>query len=260
MPVHDLHKPLEDWAKKWSKISDEDVRNGDVRLEVETKKVRIRTTDPKFLTKPSHDTGSHSQSGVLFRSEYTNKTNATQEHTFIMERQTEATVTTSLSNGFTRNGNVGIQISVPDKVTNATGSFGSDVSVETEDENTVKHSVNWSITSKVNAPPGKKTVAVVRIKEETHDLTFQAKVTLKGRVLVRIMDGSGLVLRVMENDLATILAQDDKFKQTPGVDVDTGTRKVTWDVAGSLNFRFGVSQEVEVSHVEEEEMQVQQKQ
>ncbi|XP_046359550.2 uncharacterized protein LOC124137333 [Haliotis rufescens] len=252
MPVHDLHKPLEDWAKKWNNISDGDFTNGDVRLEVETKKLRIRTTDPKFCTKPSLATGSHSPSGVLFKSKYMNRTNATQEHTFIMERQTEATVTTSLSNGFTRNGNVGIQISVPDDVSNATGSFGSDVSVETEDENTVKHSVGWSVTSKVNALPGKTTVAVLRIKEKTYDFTFQAKVTLKGRVLVRIMDGSGTVLRVMENDLATILDEDDEFKQTPGVAVDTGSRKVTWDVTGSLNFRFGVSQEVEVSYEDEQ--------
>ncbi|XP_067675576.1 uncharacterized protein [Haliotis asinina] len=238
MPVHDLHTPIEDWARRRGDLDET------VRLEVDTHRLRITTIKPS--TNPVKEaTGSDSPSSVLFKSKYKNSTGTTQEHTFMMERQTEATVTTSLTNGFTRNGNVGIQIRVPDDVSNATGSFGSSVSVETEDENTVKHVVSWSINSKVSAPPGQTTVAVLNIIEKKQKFTFKATVVMKGRVLVRIMDDNGTVQRVMENDLATIL-DEQKFQKPPGVNVDTENRKVKWDVSGSLNFRFGVSQDVEV--------------
>ncbi|XP_046551234.1 uncharacterized protein LOC124260947 [Haliotis rubra] len=210
MPIHDLHKPLEDWARRRGQIDDEEVR-----LEVDTHRLRIRTTESS-MAELSVAAGSNSPSGVLFKSKYKNSTDTTQEHTFMVERQTEATVTTSLANGFTRNGNVGIQLNVPVDVSKATGSFGSSVTVDTEDENTVKHAVSWGINSKVNAPPGETTVAVLKIIEEKHHFTFKAKVTMKGRVLVRIMDDDGTVLRVMENDLATILDEDENFKKRIG--------------------------------------------
>ncbi|XP_046573272.1 uncharacterized protein LOC124281282 [Haliotis rubra] len=99
----------------------------------------------------------------LVQVKYKNSTDTTQEHTFMVERQTEATVTTSLANGFTRNGNVGIQLNVPVDVSKATGSFGSSVTVDTEDENTVKHAVSWAINSKVKALQGRQLSLFLRL-------------------------------------------------------------------------------------------------
>ncbi|XP_071114398.1 uncharacterized protein [Haliotis cracherodii] len=240
MPLYDLTQTLEKWAKKHSDFSEDEFNNDLSRLQIDTSKLRVINQhgplDPEDVEKCS---------GVVFKSRYTNNSDVPQEHTFTMERHTDATVTTTLTKGFTTDGSVGIKVKVPDVITNATSSFGNEVTIATEDVSTVKHSVAWSIKSKVKVAPGKTTVAELRINEEKHKVNFKSTVIMKGRVLARVYRGDSEKPKVIESTLATILSDTDPH-QAPDVRIEMETGKVTWDISGTLDFRFGVSQDCKV--------------
>ncbi|XP_046573239.1 uncharacterized protein LOC124281255 [Haliotis rubra] len=189
-------------------------------------------------------------SGVVFKSTYTNKTDVPQEHTFIMNKQTEATLTSTLTKGFTTDGIVGIKVKVPDVVSNATSTFGTDVSIAEDDMSIVKHLLDWSSKTKVNVAPGETIVTELRISETKCKVQFNSTVAMKGRVIARVYRADRQNPKVMQSPLATILSDDETVSQRSDLCIDLDTGKVTWDMSGSLHFRFGVSQDCVVYALE----------
>ncbi|XP_067675065.1 uncharacterized protein [Haliotis asinina] len=259
MSLHDLNKSLENWVKKYGGFSEDDLKEGLVWFEIDTTKLRVITEDKPSDKKDKE--GGHGEdkeevneddlhSGVVFKSKYTNKTNVPQEHTFIMEKQTEATLISTLTKGFTADGKVGIKVKVPDVVTNATSSFGTEVTIATDDMSIVKHLVDWSSQTKVIVAPRETVVAEVRIKETKYKVKFDWTVVMKGRVIARVYRAERKHPKVMESTLATILSNDETVSLMSGVYIKMETGQVTWDVSGTLHFRFGVSQDCEVCPLE----------
>ncbi|XP_067674637.1 uncharacterized protein [Haliotis asinina] len=245
MGMTDLDLVIREWAEQQARAVGNNYRASQkIQMEIDWSKVRQSTASTSF-TSSNHLQSHVPRSQVVFTSNYDNNTDEVQDHTFQMDRSTEATVKTFVTKGFSKNGNVGITIDVPPSVSELTGGFGSDIVVASEDENTVKHTVSWGLNSTVKAQPKKRTVAELRITETGYNCTFEAEVHIRGRVIVRV--SNGVSTQVIEGDIATILgdvlheaaARNDGLMSIQG-------RKVTWKVMGGLRFRFGVSQDVSV--------------
>ncbi|XP_046359547.1 uncharacterized protein LOC124137331 [Haliotis rufescens] len=189
---------------------------------------------------------SNTNSQVVFTSNYENNTEEVQSHTFMMERETEAVVRTSITKGFSKSGDVGINIDVPESISKSTASFGSDVHIKQEDDNTVKHSIKWSLNSTVKAQPYTRTTATLYVTETESQFDFDAEVHIRGKVLVRMTNGASQT--VTEGDIATILQDESaKGRFNPADMVTIQGKKVTWKVAGQLKFKYGISQDTSVS-------------
>ncbi|XP_067674648.1 uncharacterized protein [Haliotis asinina] len=187
------------------------------------------------------------RSQVVFTSNYENNTGQVQNHTFQMERSTDAVVRTSLSNGFSKGGDVGINVDVPDTISKATASFGNDVHIQRQDDNTVKHAVKWSLNSTVKAQPYSRTTAKLCVTETESEFNFDAEVHIRGTVLVKMTNG-GASQTVTQGDIATILQDEiQRGRFNPDHMVTIQGRKVAWKVAGKLRFKYGISQDTSVS-------------
>ncbi|XP_046573270.1 uncharacterized protein LOC124281281 [Haliotis rubra] len=142
----------------------------------------------RYGARGSQNTAS-GRSQVVFTSNYENNTGEVQSHTFQMERSTDAVVRTSLTNGFSKGGDVGINVDVPDTISKATASFGNDVQIQQQDDNTVKHAVKWSLNSTVRAQPHSRTTAKLCVTETESEFDFDAEVHIRGTVLVKMTNG-----------------------------------------------------------------------
>ncbi|XP_046359540.2 uncharacterized protein LOC124137326 [Haliotis rufescens] len=253
-PVVDLDSILKEWAwKKYSITASEDrLSYKDVEFKVIWDSVHFDTRDVSYGSKEGP---SPSQTTTVFQSDYANNTNETQEHNFSTQRTTEATSTTDLTNGFTRGVKNGICIPVPPEVTKVTSGFGNEVIVESENSNSVKHSITWTANSNIRVPPMSRTVATLHINQQTFNCRFTALVAFKGQVKITLSSiRSGAFLMTVENRIGQIVS--DMFEAYGYVYTDDDTqsvhtdgRTVFWSVGGSLSFKYGVSQKVEVSHV-----------
>ncbi|XP_071113704.1 uncharacterized protein [Haliotis cracherodii] len=247
MGMTDFDAVIRGWAGRQARtVGNTRGPSENIPMEVDWSKVRQSTVKTTFTT-PVHQQqgGGTPRSQIVFTSNYDNNTDEVQNHTFQMDRATEATVKTFVTKGFSKNGNVDIHIDVPQVVSDMTGGFGSDIVVASEDQSTVKHAVSWGLNSTVKAQPNKRTIAELRITEIEHHCTFEAEVNIRGRVFVRVNNGGST--QVVEGDIATILKDElnDAAARNDGM-VSIQGRKVTWKVAGGLRFKFGVSQDVKV--------------
>ncbi|XP_071114267.1 uncharacterized protein [Haliotis cracherodii] len=253
-PVVDLESILKKWAwRQYSSTANEaTLPYKDVEFKVIWDSVHFDTRDLSYGSKKGP---SPSQTTMVFQSDYANNTNETQEHNFSTQRTTEATSTTVLTNGFTRGVKNGICIPVPPEVTKVTSGFGNEVTVESENINSVKHSMTWTANSNIRVPPMSRTVATLHINQQTFDCKFTAVVAFKGRVKITLSSiRSGAFLMSVENKIGQIVndmfeAYGYAYNDDDTQSVHTDGRTVFWSVGGSLSFKYGVSQKVEVSHV-----------
>ncbi|XP_046551216.1 uncharacterized protein LOC124281277 [Haliotis rubra] len=252
-PVVELDNELKEWAwRQYSRTASDSMTKKDLGFKVIWDSVHFETRDVCYGEKQGP---SPSQSTMVFKSDYTNNTMETQEHNFTTQRTTEATSTTALTNGFTRGVKNGITIPVPPEVTNVTSGFGNEVDVETENKNSVKHSMTWSANSLIRVPRSSRTVATLQINQETFNCSFTALVVFSGRVKIKISNmKTGAFLMTVENLIGQIVKDvfeeyGYSYNDSDPLSVHTDGRAVFWPVGGSLGFKYGVSQKVEVSHV-----------
>ncbi|XP_067674636.1 uncharacterized protein [Haliotis asinina] len=252
-PVVELDAELKKWAwRQYSLTASDSLTKKDLEFKIIWDSVHFETRDVSYRDKQGP---SPSQTTMVFKCDYTNNTKETQEHNFTTQRTTEATSTTALMNGFTRGVKNGITIPVPPEVTNVTSGFGNAVDVETENKNSVKHSMTWTANSIIRVPAMSRTVATLQVNQETFNCSFTAIVVFRGRVKIRISNmKTGAFLMTVENVIGQIVK--DVFEEngyaydsSDTSSVNTDGRMVFWPVSGTLGFKYGVSQKVEVCHV-----------
>ncbi|XP_046582227.1 uncharacterized protein LOC124289665 isoform X2 [Haliotis rubra] len=187
---------------------------------------------------------------VVFTSRYQNDTAVAQTHAFRAEKTTNATITTTITKGFAKEGSFGLELSLPADVAKATIGFGLNYTVETAEEHTIAKSMTWATDTTVTSEPKSVTLAELEIEEQASSWTFEVKVTIKGRITAVIKGTKGMtsVAMTIDGDVATIL-EDRRAGTASSVpkDVEIKHGKVTWPVTGKCDFRFGVSQKVKVS-------------
>ncbi|XP_046582231.1 uncharacterized protein LOC124289668 isoform X1 [Haliotis rubra] len=218
-------------------------------IELKWHRVKITSLTPKYTKVEATPTKVH----VLYDSKYNNSTKDDQEQTFRAEKETVSTATTKLTKGFSRDINVGIELTLPpdlDQPSKAEASFGHRLNVDNEEQNTVESKVKWSVDTKITSRRNVVTVAELAIEEKSCQYEFSMDVKLKGTVLAVIRDARGERRHVMtvQGDVATVLRDikdKDRFGKLFSVDINK-SRTVTWPVSGSLHLKYGVSQTVKI--------------
>ncbi|XP_067655483.1 uncharacterized protein [Haliotis asinina] len=238
--VTDLDELLKQWAWKIYTRTKNAVNIDNAQLDVVWNKVRFLSAQPTFSKQKK---SSVPQSQIVFSSTFDNETGQYQLHNFQTQRSTIATVTTTMSKGFTRGVNAGIKLPVPPEVLTSTAGFGNEVTIECEDENTTQNSLSWAVNTTVKAPKEMRTIAELEILEEEFKCSFKMNVSFQGMVKVKITElPSGNIL-IVQNDIAQILRDINAI--LPDC-VEKTSKKVVWPVIGKVRFRYGVSQKIRV--------------
>ncbi|XP_046551227.1 uncharacterized protein LOC124260940 isoform X1 [Haliotis rubra] len=217
----------------------------DAELEVLLDEVTCTTSGLKYL--PTGQIGPReSSTQLVFCSNYDNRTDHDHQHRFTAQKVTHATAEVQLTEGFTSGNDVGFSIDIPEPVRKATAGFGRQMVIRSKTTHTVQNELAWSIDSNVLAPKNARTVARMEVKEETFESDFEVKVTLTGKVKIRI-SRDGEFVKMVQNKIGTILGD-----RLPGKDKSnplTDKNSATWQVKGRVRFNYGISQNVEVSQV-----------
>ncbi|XP_048241620.1 uncharacterized protein LOC125374632 [Haliotis rufescens] len=218
-------------------------------IQLKWDRVKITSLTPKYKKVEASSPNVH----VLYDSKYQNNTNEDQEQTFRTEKETISTATTKLSEGFSREINVGIELTLPPDLpqpSKAEASFGHRLYVDNEEENTIENKVKWSVDTKITSRRNLVTVAELAIEETSSKYEFSMDGKLKGTILVVIRDsrGEGRHVMTVQGDVATVLRDmkdKDRFGKLFNVHINN-SRTVTWPVSGSLHLKYGVSQTVKI--------------
>ncbi|XP_067655695.1 uncharacterized protein [Haliotis asinina] len=241
-----LKTPRQSLLSRKLKITEADI-------ELKWDRVKITSLTPKYTKVEATPSKVH----VLYDSKYDNSTKEDQEQTFRAEKETVSTATTKLTKGFSRDINVGIELTLPPNLyqpSKAEASFGHRLYVDNEEQNTIESKVKWSVDTKITSRSNVVTVAELTIEETSCLYEFSMDVKLKGTVLAVIRDTRGERRHVMtvQGDVATVL-RDIKDKNRFGKlfsVVINNSRTVTWPVSGSLHLKYGVSQTVKIHEQE----------
>ncbi|XP_067655503.1 uncharacterized protein [Haliotis asinina] len=237
--VTDLDELLKQWAWNVYTRTKNAVTIDNAQFEVVWNKVRFLSAQPTFeMQKKS----SVPQSQIVFSSTFDNETGQYQLHNFQTQRSTIATVTTTMSKGFTRGVNAGIKLPVPPEVLTSTAGFGNEVTIECEDENTTQNSLSWAVNTTVKAPKEMRTIAELEILEEEFKCNFKMNVSFQGMVKVKITELPSENVLIVQNDIAQILHDRAVLPDC----VETTPKKVVWPIIGKVRFRYGVSQKIRV--------------
>ncbi|XP_046551217.1 uncharacterized protein LOC124281299 [Haliotis rubra] len=256
-PVVDLEEILKSWA--WNVFVKTDTykekgapRLTDVDIDIVWDRVRFSTSEPAFGIKQGPFPV---ESQVVFKAHYNNKTSEIQEQNFSTSRTTVAKATTVLTRGFTRGMNTDIKITVPPEVAYATSGFGNKVSIQTDEVNTVEHTLTWTTNSNIRLPPKSKMLAQLQVSAEQFQCDFSAYVTFKGTVVLPIKDrGTGAFIEAVQNDIATIVKDElkkrnIKYNTSDPEDITLNGKTVQWPISGELRFKYGVTQDVLLDHL-----------
>ncbi|XP_046338829.1 uncharacterized protein LOC124120131 isoform X2 [Haliotis rufescens] len=253
--ITDIGTMFKEWAwttylktprqKVWSRK----LKIEEVDIQLKWDKVRITSLRPEYTEMGTNGHRVH----VLYDSKYQNNTDEDQEQTFRAEKETISTATTKLTKGFSREINVGIELTLPPNLpqpSKAEASFGHRLYVDNEEENTIENKVKWSVDTKITSRRNLVTVAELAIEETSSKYEFSMDVKLKGTILAVIQDARGQRRHVMtvQGDVATVLGDmkdKDRFGKLFTVHINN-SRTVTWPVSGSLHLKYGVSQTVKI--------------
>ncbi|XP_046359641.2 uncharacterized protein LOC124137400 [Haliotis rufescens] len=191
---------------------------------------------------------------LVFNSVYDNRTKHDHQHRFVTQKETVATATVEMTEGFTSGSDVGFTINTPPQVAKATSGFGREVVIKSVTTHTVEKSLSWAVDAQVLAPSKSRTIAKLEVMEHTFESEFKAYVTLVGKVKVRISRScDGKFLKMIQNPIGTILGDRlPKFKVKVNESwnqdgIKTKDKSARFCVKGRVTFNYGVSQNVDVS-------------
>ncbi|XP_046359541.2 uncharacterized protein LOC124137327 [Haliotis rufescens] len=251
-PVIDLEEFLKSWA--WTVFSKTAAYKSkgspalsDVNIDIVWDRVHFSTSEPAFGLKQG-PVPTNSQ--IVFKANYSNNTTEVQEQNFSTTRTTVAKATTLLTRGFTRGMDTGIKISIPPEVAYATSGFGHEVSIKTDEVNTVEHTLTWTTNSNIRLPPKSKILARLQVSAEQFQCDFSTYVIFKGQVVLRITDKrTGTFIKVVENDVGTIVKDElerrkIKYNTSSPDAITLNGKTVQWPISGELRFKYGVTQDV----------------
>ncbi|XP_046338837.1 uncharacterized protein LOC124120131 isoform X5 [Haliotis rufescens] len=257
--ITDIGTMFKEWA--WTtylktprhKLLSRKLKIEEVDIQLKWDKVRITSLRPEYTEMGTNGNQVH----VLYDSKYKNSTDDEQEQTFRAEKETVSTATTKLTKGFSRDINVGIELTLPPdlpQTSKAEASFGHRLYVDNEEENTIENKVKWSVDTKITSRRNLVTVAELAIEETSSKYVFSMDVKLKGTILAVIQDARGQRRHLMtvQGDVATVLRDikdKDRFGKLFNAQINN-SRTVTWPVSGSLHLKYGVSQTVKISSLE----------
>ncbi|VDI57801.1 Hypothetical predicted protein [Mytilus galloprovincialis] len=239
--IIDLEEMVQTWA--WTsfektKSKSSSMKLQDAYLEILWDRVKFVPQKPKYTPTTR---GEMPQSHVIFKSVFRNDSETPQTHSLKTERQTTATCTSSLTKGCTKGFNVGLTLSAPGEVAEASVGFEKGWSIENAKENSDNKTLTWATEGNLTVPPRSLLNAELQIKEKQCSYTFTSSVILQGKITVNIhnkKENNNLVMTVM-GDIKEVLLGDKALK---------GIRKegncAVIDMAGKCDFKFGIEQQI----------------
>lgn len=242
---------LEDTVEKWAKRTFEDNKIGtqkklsceNLAYAIDWRRISIEHEQPEFshsdkLVKPN--------AVCLFKTYFTNTTDAEQNYSFQTTRTTKKTADIRVSSTFTKGGNASLTFKLPGDILEIGGGFNCELAVTNERGQSFEEEISWSVNSDISVPGRKRRSAQINITEVKYSCDFQMRSTVRGRVKVSITnpeDNNSLV-KHLEADIYQVIKGTMKHKD--GVTFKEDTKEVIFVSKGHAAFCFGVEQHIEV--------------
>ena len=235
---------LEEAVQIWAWDSYKKTRSKKIPMDFEHAFIDINWSGVKFIPqKPIFTQRGHSvpKSQVIFKSVFRNESSTSQTHSLKTERETTATSTTSITKGYTKGFSVGLTLSPPGDVAEASVGFEKGFSIENVEETSDSKTLTWATEGSLTVQPNSALTAELQVKETQNSYSFETSVAIKGRVNVSIynrLENSALVMSVMGDIKEILLANKDlKGLRWEG-------KAVYIDVKGKCEFKYGIEQQI----------------
>jgi hypothetical protein len=170
------------WAKDRPKGCKLEFEELDVH--VDWSGVSITHDDVQYADQP-HAPKPKSSVQTVYRTNFTNNTDAEQEYSFMTERATRQVCTLTFTNGFAlKNQGFTIKFTMPKDILSLGGGVKREHSVEYGYDETKEQEVTWSVDSRIRVGPMSRTLASVDIKEIEHEKDFMVLARVRGTLMI----------------------------------------------------------------------------
>lgn len=244
--IADLDELFLDWAQSMY----EQTLRKDLEKELKTKlawqELRVKLDYTHFFMDTvdvdHHKLRPMAASGrVVFRTTYCNTTSTPLEYTLNTSRTTRNVTTIRFSKGLTHSASVGLKIKLPGDVAELEGGGSREVAVSRERETSKEEEMTWSADTSVKVPPRTNTTMELVVDEKEYDGSFEAKVSLSGKVVIIIYKGDCELTRIVAKKFNDIL------KKNYGFEYDHDAKRVFYKLEGSCLCRKGIQQSIKLS-------------
>jgi len=127
----------------------------------------------------------------LWSTVFENKADSKQSHTFRGSRETTTWVDLDVSQCYTQNKEVNVEVNIPPKFRKFRAGRDNSFKLTQFRGQAYKEVIAWEVNSQVEVLPGWKATAQLLAKEECHSMEFEIRTTLSsplGKVPVRLCD------------------------------------------------------------------------
>ncbi|ELT98860.1 hypothetical protein CAPTEDRAFT_195892 [Capitella teleta] len=266
--VVEIERPLIEYA--WSDVAsptimDQLFRNSRYEFEVNWNYLNIVHEIKRFKRKKlSRDFPNNiiKRDLCLFKTDFTNRSNVTQNFTFKTERSTKTTASVNVQTGFQVGGNFNLEFSLPTVASEkidafkVTGGLSGQLSITKTRGKTYEESLVWSVDTQVRVSPNQKCCAKLIVCEEEFCADMIVRSTLKciGDVLPVIVrhkkNRRQKVFEIPQERIPEILGKSGRFQLVDEDAEESGNYAVYCDSKGVFKAVYGAQQDITIDYVE----------
>lgn len=238
----DLEGTIKKWAKKMFDITKtkEQGRIPENTLDfvINWKKVRAIHEEPQFEG-ISHTALPKAQ--VLFKTHFTNNTDAQQAYSFKTERASRSTCDVTVEKGVSMGYEMGIKFKTPYDVLEANAGFKREVVITEGEGKSTEEQMIWTGDCQVTVPPQHQATAELVINEQQYSSRFTVESRVRGNIHVSVYDRrTDSFVQSIDGNLAEIIGHYDVQ------DVTLKGKWIRFQTIGKCQFRYAVEQHVKL--------------
>lgn len=204
----------------------------DVKFIPETPKYDEEDEDESIL--PT-DTDTH----IVFTTVFENNSESAQEQTLKAERSTTATCTSSITKGYSINGNINLTLKAPQVVEKASVGFSKGFTIQNVIQNQEQHTLTWSTEGKLVVSKNSKVTAKLQVKETRCNYRFNCRVVVQGKVKGTFYDYKRKTVGQYTGSMRTILLEEMDAQDAREFD-----NAVYLNIEGKGGFQYGIEQNI----------------
>lgn len=258
-PKINIDEIVEDWAhdyflRRASRSERNLLKKDHIDVQIDWKRVRFVHDDPAYDPEPSTGRSSLPVSNLLFSTEFTNRTDATQTYSFRADRTTRSSCTVVIEQCYTFGVDMNIRLATPCDLLELNAGFKREMALTNSETETIEEEMTWGVDSQIEVKGGHVARAKMVVVEEEYQGEFSIRTHVSGKVRAvfrNAKDGHSLV-RVVEGDVVEVVRQaaaSRGFGAGSAVLVDSATKTVLCRTKGKCRFKYGVKQVIEVDQV-----------
>lgn len=260
-PKVNIQGIVEDWAydyfhRRASRSERNLLKKDYIDVEIDWKRVRFIHDDPIYDPEPSGSSSSKPLpvSNLLFSTEFTNRTDASQMYSFRADRTTRSSCSVVIEQCYTFGVDMNVRLATPNDLLELNVGFKREMALTNSETETIEEEMTWGVDSQIEVKEGHVAKAKLVVLEEEYQGEFIIRTHVSGRIRAvfrNAKDGHSFI-RAIEGDVVEVVRQaaaSRGFGAGSAVLVVSATKTVLCRTKGRCKFKYGVKQVIEVDQV-----------